>query len=57
MKIADIRFETRVRQELGDIEALAKNIEAVGLLQPIAVNPDGILIAGYRRLIAAQHLG
>ena len=48
--IADIRIGKRHRQELGDIESLAKSIEMLGLLHPIAVTPAGSLIAGARRI-------
>ena len=51
----------RQRQELGDIDELAKSILTVGQIQPILVEetPDGqlILIAGERRLRACQQLG
>jgi N6-adenosine-specific RNA methylase IME4 len=41
----------------GDINALARSIADTGLLHPIAVTPDGRLIAGARRLLAFKHLG
>jgi ParB family chromosome partitioning protein len=47
----------RHRQDLGDIDALASSIEQFGLLQPITVTPDMLLVCGYRRLIAIQRLG
>ncbi|WP_454859677.1 ParB N-terminal domain-containing protein [Promicromonospora soli] len=47
----------RHRQDLGDIDALATSIERFGLLQPITVTPDMLLVCGYRRLIAIQRLG
>lgn len=47
----------RHRQDLGDIDALATSIERIGLLQPITVTPDMLLVCGYRRLIAIQRLG
>ncbi|PUB20863.1 ParB family chromosome partitioning protein [Promicromonospora sp. AC04] len=47
----------RHRQDLGDIDALATSIEQLGLLQPITVTPDMLLVCGYRRLIAIQRLG
>jgi N6-adenosine-specific RNA methylase IME4/ParB-like chromosome segregation protein Spo0J len=55
--IADIRIGERHRRDLGDIDALAGSIRAVGLLHPIVVRPDGTLIAGERRLEACRHLG
>lgn len=52
MLVEAIKVGTRVRKQLGDIEALARDIEEVGLLQPIVVTPSGELIAGFRRLEA-----
>jgi tRNA1(Val) A37 N6-methylase TrmN6 len=56
MKIADIKAGKRYRRDFGDLDALAARI-AGGLLQPIAVTPDGILVVGARRLEAAKKLG
>jgi ParB family chromosome partitioning protein len=47
----------RHRQDLGDIDALAASIQRIGLLQPITVTPDMVLVCGYRRLVAIQRLG
>ena len=47
----------RHRHDLGDIAALAKSIEEVGLLHPIVVTLAGTLIAGQRRLEACRRLG
>jgi protein gp37 len=52
-----IRIGERHRRDMGDIDALAANMAEVGLLHPIVVRPDGTLIAGERRLRAAQQLG
>lgn len=57
MRIADIIIGTRHRKDMGDIAALAKSIDDVGLLHPVVVRPDGVLIAGERRIRAAQMLG
>jgi N6-adenosine-specific RNA methylase IME4 len=57
LPIADIAVGERHRREMGDIEALARSIDAVGLLHPIVVRPDGKLIAGERRLMACKSLG
>src|SRR6516225_7356473 len=57
MAIADITVGARYRKDLGDIEALARSIEEVGLLHPVVVTPDGTLIAGERRIAAYKHLG
>ena len=55
--IDSIRIGARHRTDLGDIEALAASIEQKGLLQPITVTPDGILICGARRVAALRQLG
>src|SRR5215472_8356447 len=47
----------RHRRDLGDIGGLAASIGELGLLQPIVVRPDGVLIAGERRLAASKALG
>ncbi|WP_438854863.1 ParB N-terminal domain-containing protein [Agromyces sp. M3QZ16-3] len=55
--IDSIRIGTRHRVDLGDIDALANSIEQQGLLQPITVTPDGVLVCGARRLAALRQLG
>jgi hypothetical protein len=69
VKISDIRIKDRQRKDFGDIDALAKSIKDVGLIQPIVLafewekkdeNLDVEiirLIAGHRRLLALQKLG
>lgn len=47
----------RQRQDLGDIDSLAHSLTRYGLIQPIVINHEKRLIAGGRRLAAAQHLG
>jgi len=42
---------------MGDLDALARSIADHELLHPVVVRPDGQLIAGERRLRAAQLLG
>lgn len=46
----------RHRKDLGDIAGLAASIERDGLLQPITVTPDGVLVCGARRLAAIKTL-
>jgi N6-adenosine-specific RNA methylase IME4/ParB-like chromosome segregation protein Spo0J len=55
--IADIVVGIRHRRDLGDIDSLARSIADVGLLHPIVVRPDGVLVAGGRRLAACKALG
>jgi ParB family chromosome partitioning protein len=46
--------EHRQRQELGDINDLADSISRLGLIHPIVVNRDNILVAGFRRFSACR---
>lgn len=48
---------TRHRTDLGDIDALMESINRVGLLQPITLTPDGVLVCGWRRYHALRRLG
>jgi ParB family chromosome partitioning protein len=57
LPISAIRIGERVRREMGDIDALARSIDALGLLQPVVITQDCELIAGERRLRACQSLG
>lgn len=57
MKIAEIKIGRRARKDPGDIQSLARSIEKTGLIHPIAVGPDGSLIAGFRRIEAFKLLG
>lgn len=57
MKVGDITIGERRRTEMGDIAGLAASIQEYGLLHPIIVDDDGVLIAGGRRLAAMQKLG
>ena len=55
--IDSITVGIRHRKQAGDIDALARSIEEVGLLQPITITPDGVLVCGWRRLEAVRRLG
>lgn len=55
--IDQIEIGERCRRDLGDIDALAKTIDELGLLQPIVITPDNLLIAGARRIAAGRKLG
>lgn len=57
MKIAEIKIGERIRQNVGDISALAASIKAVGLLQPVLIDDQCRLVAGQRRIAAVQMLG
>jgi ParB/RepB/Spo0J family partition protein len=47
----------RHRRDMGDLTGLAASMADLGLLHPIVVRPDGVLVAGERRLHAAKSLG
>jgi N6-adenosine-specific RNA methylase IME4 len=55
--ISRIKVGKRHRRDMGDIAGLAASMGELGLLQPVVVRPDGKLIAGERRLRAAEQLG
>lgn len=52
-----INREARQRRELTDIESLAESIRNVGLINPIVIDRDNVLIAGERRLTACLSIG
>jgi N6-adenosine-specific RNA methylase IME4/ParB-like chromosome segregation protein Spo0J len=55
--LSSIRAGKRHRKDLGDVRALAQSIAEIGLLHPPVIRPDGVLIAGERRLRAVKLLG
>lgn len=62
--IADIKVDARERQRTdvagdgtGSLENLAKSIKEYGLLEPILLDQDNNLVAGFRRLTASIMLG
>lgn len=55
--IENIRVKRRIREEPEDIEPLMSSMKRYGLLNPVTVNSDNVLIAGRRRLEAARRLG
>lgn len=57
IEIDDIVIGDRHRQDMGDLSALAESMADKGLLQSIVVRPDNLLVAGERRIRAAQMLG
>ena len=56
IQIDQIKVGTRFREELGDIESLAQSLESEGLINPITLDQEHNLLAGGRRLAAAQLL-
>lgn len=57
LRLSDIRKGKRFRTDLGDIDALAESIKANGLLHPVVVTSDNMLVAGERRMAAVSKLG
>jgi ParB/RepB/Spo0J family partition protein len=57
LHISLIRVEDRVRHDMGDIDELCNSIKEVGLIQPIVLTREYLLVAGERRLRAMQRLG
>lgn len=51
------RAPDRQRKEFSGIPELAESIRQFGLLHPIVITPEGVLVAGERRLIAHEELG
>ena len=47
----------RQRTEVGDVKDLADSIKRNGLINPIVITRDGVLVAGERRLTACRSLG
>ncbi|MGA7277483.1 MAG: ParB N-terminal domain-containing protein [Desulfocapsaceae bacterium] len=61
MKVAIERIrideDTRIRKDVGNLEPLQKSISQVGLINPVLIDEQGKLVAGYRRLRACRNLG
>ena len=57
VRIADVKLGDRHRRDLGDVDALVRSIQDIGLLHPIVVAPDMALIVGARRLEAYRRMG
>jgi ParB/RepB/Spo0J family partition protein len=57
LNIEDVKWDKRYREEFGDLEDLAESIKDKGILQPITVSTDMVLLAGERRIRAAKLAG
>lgn len=55
--VASILVGVRHRRDLGDLHPLMASIQRLGLLQPVTITPDGVLVCGRRRLEAVRQLG
>ncbi len=49
--------EARLRKEIGELQTLQASIAKVGLINPILIDEQDNLVAGYRRLQACRNLG
>lgn len=56
-RVGSIQVGHRHRRDLGDLTDLVDSIRDIGMLQPVTISPDGVLICGARRLAAAKQLG
>lgn len=56
IRIDEITIGERIREELGNLEKLAGSLQKYGLVHPIVIDEDLKLIAGQRRLEAANLL-
>ena len=52
-----VERDERQRKELVKIDELAESIGRLGLINPIVITQDGVLVAGERRLTACRSLG
>ena len=57
LNIEDIKWDKRYREEFGNLDDLADSIREKGVLQPITVGADMVLLAGERRLKASLKAG
>ncbi|MBX7056664.1 MAG: ParB N-terminal domain-containing protein [Leptospirales bacterium] len=57
VRVVDIKIGNRVRRDAGDLSELVESMRRLGLLQPVVIDADNRLIAGFRRLQAARELG
>lgn len=55
--IDSIIVGARFRKDPGDLTQLVESIDRGGLLQPVTITPEGVLVCGWRRLEAVRRLG
>ena len=48
---------SRIRQDIGDLTSLEESIQQVGLINPVLIDENDNLVAGFRRLSACRNLG
>jgi len=57
LPLSSIVIGDRQRTDLGNLADLIESMRSYGLIQPVVINQDRLLIAGGRRIAAAQELG
>lgn len=57
VRVSEIQVKERIRQSAGNLQDLCESIRKFGLLQPILIDLNNNLLAGYRRLMAVKSLG
>jgi DNA modification methylase/ParB-like chromosome segregation protein Spo0J len=55
--MTEVQVRDRVRHDLGNLDELCDSIKEVGLIQPIVLTRQNLLVAGERRYRAMQRLG
>lgn len=55
--IDSITVGGRYRKDAGDLATLVESIDRLGLLQPVTITPEGVLVCGWRRMEAVRRLG
>lgn len=57
IQVDEIRIRKRIRKDPGDLRPLMESMRKHGILNPIVITTQNILVAGHRRLEAAKRLG
>ena len=56
IELIKVDDDLRIRKDVGDLQPLVDSIDKVGLINPILIDEQSNLIAGYRRLAACKIL-
>ena len=57
VRIEEIKIKKRARHNIGNLKDLAKSLSEHGLMNPVTITEDKVLISGHRRIEAAKLLG
>ncbi len=55
--IENIKLPSHARRNYGNLSSLEASIKKIGLLAPVLVNQDNVLLSGTRRLEACKNIG